>query len=305
MGSRNLIRTDGALFARSWPAIFLNFAAAVLIVAATAKGYSLHSGATTLGSSVNVLGQTLLIAFEVFLGIALCLRLWPRVVIPIAATAFAIFLAIAVWRVTQNHGACGCFGHFAVPPGIVLLLDGFIACGFLALWRRAPIEYATHACHKRLSAVLFPAAGAAVVFSSLNGVYRANAIAEARRGLAFLSDRTVLVKPETWVNRPFPLADYIDIRDQILVGKWRVYVYRSDCGKCADAIAATLRHQRFEKGDYGLAFVEVPPYALSPLFRNRITTHGRLSDNFTWVVDVPLAVDLESGIVTAVAVSST
>jgi len=48
------------------------------------------------------------------------------------------------------------------------------------------------------------------------------------------SGNYVILEPETWVGKPIPILDYIDIADELSKGEWLVMFYHSACPKCRE-----------------------------------------------------------------------
>jgi hypothetical protein len=110
--------------------------------------------------------------------------------------------------------------------------------------------------------------------------------------------RTVVLTPERWVGKRFPLLDYIDIGERLAEGEWTVLLYHHDCPRCQEVIAhyAELANRwPTDRNGRRIAFVEVPPYAGSlPRMVHRSAV-GHLEDKQKWFVTTPLEVVLSGG----------
>ena len=107
-----------------------------------------------------------------------------------------------------------------------------------------------------------------------------------------------ILEPESWVGKPFPILDHIDIRDQITQGNWLLLLYHHDCPDCIDAIARYEQTARDLAGNEDLlqiAFIEVPPFSHEPITPNRPCLQGRLADTTEWFVTTPAVVLLNNG----------
>jgi hypothetical protein len=111
----------------------------------------------------------------------------------------------------------------------------------------------------------------------------------------------VLLEPEKWVGKPFPLAEHIDVGKELTRGRWTVVLYRHDCADCPAAIAEHERRARAQAGDPDaprVALIEVAPPrrggrhlvgAGSPCLL------GRLSADREWFVTTPAILSLHDG----------
>jgi hypothetical protein len=71
--------------------------------------------------------------------------------------------------------------------------------------------------------------------------------------------KTVLLEPEKWIGKEFPLLSFIEPteeQDKLKNGEWTIVLYHHDCPKCQEVI-----NEFIEKKTENLACVEVPPYA--------------------------------------------
>ena len=115
--------------------------------------------------------------------------------------------------------------------------------------------------------------------------------------------RVVVLKPETWTGKTFPLLPHIDIGENLKKGKWRVFLYRHACPTCEAVISGYRQFfdQAALKGDtIHMALIELPPYSPEPLrhrFRGTPWSVGRLSNTREWFVTTPREVILDDAIV--------
>lgn len=117
--------------------------------------------------------------------------------------------------------------------------------------------------------------------------------------------RSVVLKPETWIGRKFPLLSHINIGEKLKDGKWIVLLYHYDCPNCRQIID-NLPHEKLSE-DVGVALVQVPPYRETKeeaaLLKAGVAL-GRLDEARDWLVTTPTKAWLEHGEVTAVTVGS-
>lgn len=115
--------------------------------------------------------------------------------------------------------------------------------------------------------------------------------------------KIVVLEPEKWIGKRFPLLDYIDIGDKLKEGRWLVLLYHHDCPDCRQAIENLSHEKSFKGEETRVALIEVPPYgdtktrvALSEI---RVTL-GRLDETRDWFVSTPTKAWLDSNEVRAV-----
>jgi len=76
--------------------------------------------------------------------------------------------------------------------------------------------------------------------------------------------KVVVLKPETWVGKRFPLLGHIDIGNELSSGLWVVLLHRHTCTGCQDALSKWKPLARDFSGRLNcpkVALVECPPYA--------------------------------------------
>ena len=111
----------------------------------------------------------------------------------------------------------------------------------------------------------------------------------------------VLLEPEKWVGKPFPLAKYVDVGEEVTRGRWTVVLYRHDCADCPAAIAEHERRARAQAGNLDaarIALVEVAPPRRGG--RHLVVSGspcllGRLSPDREWFVTTPAILTLRDG----------
>lgn len=120
------------------------------------------------------------------------------------------------------------------------------------------------------------------------------------------TSRSVLLKPEEWVNKQFPLIEYIDVGSELSTGQWVVVLYRQNCAQCQEELP---RYERLAAEQVvggpdapRVAVVEVPERRRSGEQRvgnaASFCLQGRLSDEREWYVKTPVVLHLQDGQVT-------
>jgi hypothetical protein len=298
------------------PYDFVRFAlAAILLVAA---GLKCHQLATS-----PVLGDGLLdsrwflmatVEFELFFGLWLLADPLPKWTHRAAIACFGLFAAVSLYKALAGYDSCGCFGRMAVPPWYTFTLDAAAVLSLLC-WRpvgtgssslvpwRAFMLRGTAVTLVWLS-VGFPAAVAM-------GTYQPASLAED--GLILGDDNLVILEPEKWIGKRFPLLPLVkDAADRsrpdepplgqrLNEGDWIVVLYRHDCPECEEALPVWEELARRSAEDTTaprVALIEVPPYddeGSSSLSPDLPCILGRLSKEREWIVKTPVRLLIRSG----------
>jgi hypothetical protein len=111
--------------------------------------------------------------------------------------------------------------------------------------------------------------------------------------------KIVVLEPEKWIGKRFPLLDHIETSENLKDGKWLVLLYHHDCPRCQEAIRDLARITR-DVGLHKVALVESPPYGNGKEelgFPGITVIHRRLADNREWFVVSPVGLLLDKGVV--------
>ena len=142
--------------------------------------------------------------------------------------------------------------------------------------------------HRRLIAVSVAVVALIAVFLFRYMVQR-TALAG---GLTSLGDLVVL-EPTQWVGQKLPVADAIDI--DLSHGDWIVLLHRHDCAVCQEVVS---QYEQQAVAGKKIALIEVPPYG-DFKGREKACRYGRLKGIHEWIVQTPVELKLQNGIVTA------
>jgi hypothetical protein len=129
----------------------------------------------------------------------------------------------------------------------------------------------------------------------------------AESGVIVGDDQLVILEPETWIGREFPLFKHIDIDHQLAEGDWIVLVYHHECPKCREVLrdVERLAVEMAARGNRArVALIEVPPFAPNEVWGHRrmsLFNYGRFSNSREWFVETPLWLRLEEGTVVGVS----
>ncbi|MBC8481454.1 MAG: hypothetical protein H8D47_02160 [Planctomycetes bacterium] len=109
-----------------------------------------------------------------------------------------------------------------------------------------------------------------------------------------------ILEPQTWIAKPLPIIEHIDIGSQLKTGTWLILFYHYDCSDC---LAAIRDYQRYAADLAGnddflkIAFIEVPPYGESIIKNSPNYAIGKLSNIKEWFITTPAVILLESSTV--------
>jgi len=271
--------------------------ALVLLTAAGLKGYQLATEPVLGGGLLE--SRWFLIAvveFEILFGLWLLSGLAPGWTWRAAVLCFGAFAAVSACKALAGEPSCGCFGRVAVNPWYTFALD-CVALGLLAAFRPRSIPRPA-GCRWRLPAWACAALMAGVGVPALAlGSYPAASIA----GDGFVeSGRVVVLMPEAWKGKRFPLFEHIDVGDRLSTGRWLVVLYHLGCPKCRELIEEYRQLPSSACNGLGVALVEVPelrPRGKHVRLDAMPALRGRLSDSRDWFVPTPTLLYLEDGTV--------
>jgi hypothetical protein len=114
-------------------------AAALLITAAILKTYQAVAQPNLASSQFR---EFLLIGFELVLGAALLLGVWPKFSWALALLTFTIFAGVSARKAMMGSSSCGCFGFAAVNPRVMVVIDLVMVA--LLFWSGARSAYRDH-----------------------------------------------------------------------------------------------------------------------------------------------------------------
>ena len=275
----------------------------LLLAAAAPKGHQTGYGTPTRNRPVGIAlvldcGRRVRVVF----GLWLLSGLLPRPTSCLAIGCFSLFACVSLYKAISGDATCGCFGRVPVNPWYTALIDACMTLSFLR-WR--PKRGGSIVSKSIFRQPLVRGLGV-LATGLIVGLPAGSAMATCVRtsvsevGEIIADGKVVVLEPERWVGRRFPLLDYIDIADRLKEGKWVVVLYRRDCPKCHQAITDLSRAALHGMGGVRIALVEVPPYSegktgVVPTALDFAS--GYLSGVREWFITTPTEVYLESGVV--------
>ncbi|MGC8642054.1 MAG: MauE/DoxX family redox-associated membrane protein [Isosphaeraceae bacterium] len=279
--------------------------AIVLLAAPLLKA---HQAVTAPAPVAGFLGSVpvliCLVWFELLLGCWILTGLYRRVTRWIVVAAFGLFAVAALALALQGSESCGCFGRVQVNPWYTFAFDAAAALAVGLCPASAPPPQTLWRLPRRLIICC-------ALATCLGGLATWAILAQAPRDLDLGSlgqhaGAVVVLKPETWEGKSFPLIPYLDLDTptaRLNEGRWIAVIYRNDCSHCR-SVVPELWALASGRAGVQMAFLEMPPYAspdksllaAASRLSSRIAV-GRLSDRLQWFAQTPVLVELEDGIV--------
>ncbi len=299
--------------ASALPSVIAFLLGAVLSSAAVLKGHDLATRPVLDDAMLPARWLWLAVAdFEAVLGAWLLLvGFAPRWVWKLTIACFAALGCAAAWKGMSGAESCDCFGRLSanLNPWYMVLVDVAAVGGALLCWPQVSVARTALPGYAR-----WLAAGSIVVALPASIAIGINAPRPAMLStsgeIAGLS-RTVLLKPEEWIGKRFPLLEHFEFgqeRANLEMGTWGIVLYARDCPKC-EAIRAELEglagRLAASHAAEQLAFVEVPIDG-HPSATPSHAWHGgvaaRLARGRDWFVETPTVVVVRDSVVRQVFV---
>ena len=281
-----------------------NLAALVLLAAA---GLKAHQLATEPVISAGLLdSRWFLIAtieYELFFGLWLLSAILPKRTWAIALACFGLFACVSLYKAILGNASCGCFGRVSVNPWYTATLDLAIVASFVR-WPptdSSPILSLTvKQLRLRVIAVLLVWFVVGVPAAFALAMYSASTLSDV--GAVIGDGQIVVLEPEKWIGKKFPLLNDIDMGEQLATGGWTVVLYHHDCPRCQEVL---LKYDRMteQPSPTPVAFVEVPPYGPANVAAQSLRHRGRIRADREWFVATPLELQLIDGRVSSILTS--
>jgi len=254
------------------------------------------------------------VEFELMLGIWLLSGIFAFRCRQVVLVVFAMFAIVALQKGLSGESSCGCFGRLEVNPWWTFGLDLLV---LRALWNWNPLasfqvpvaqgkETAQESAAETESSTrtgINRRAMAVVGLLLLIGIPISIKMLSAQNatltqaGTIVGDGQLVILEPETWIGKPFPIASHIDIGDQLLKGDWIVVLFHHGCPECQEALPQYEQLAQ-EDGRKRIAVIEIPPYGKKS-DHAVASLYGRLTDKREWFVQAPVEISVKSGMVEA------
>jgi hypothetical protein len=239
------------------------------------------------------------VEFELFFGIWLLSGILPKLTWAAALGLFALFTCVSFYKAISGHATCGCFGRVPVNPWYTTTLDVSIVFSLLR-WRPKGQEslFSVNLRHlpQRAAGVLATWLMVGLPAAFAMGSYSDTTLSDA--GDLIGNGTIVVLEPEKWIGKRFPLLDYIDIGDKLREGEWLVLLYHPDCPDCQRAIKELSHETPVGAKQMRVALIEVPPYDNTKSYVGLLGVGfvlARLSNEREWFVTTPTTLQLNGG----------
>ena len=235
---------------------------------------------------------------EMALGLWLVSGLYRRAAWAAGCVCFVAFGGVTLYKAVTGEASCGCFGKIEVNPWITLVLD-VAAVAALWVWRPDVREVRRVMRPRlRLAGVVGMALAAGLPAVVWMAGYTPATLADD--GEIVGDARVVVLEPEKWVGKRWPLLGHVDIGGKLGQGEWTVMLYHDGCPGCREAVPAFVaeagkRKRERKAGAPGMVLIEVPPYRGGSAAAKGACTYGQLSDKRDWFVETPTVVQLRDG----------
>ncbi|MEX2119601.1 MAG: MauE/DoxX family redox-associated membrane protein [Pirellulales bacterium] len=276
-------------------------AGSVLLAAAGLKADQVATVALVAGWSGSHLFLIAQIAFELLLGLWLLSGAYPRQARGAAIFCFVAFAGFSLAKGLAGRTSCGCFGNLEVSPWWSLSLNVALVAALMRCHAERPSTW--DFSPRRRLLLMSVAACISIGVPAAMAMSRNPPATLTEDGQIVGYGGFVVLEPEKWLGRRFPLLPWIDVGPHLGEGEWLVLLYHHDCGKCQELLpryykAGTTGSKR---NGPGVALIEIPPYAAPAPGDFHAVLPGRLLDKAQWIVRTPVEVRLSAGFVASVA----
>jgi hypothetical protein len=283
-----ILKPEGRLFrAESWW-----FAARILsVIVLYGAAFSKMDAWVSIQQSDRRGLELLLILAEFLLASWLVLGCYPFMARIVAFGCFLSFALVSLSKGIGGSSSCGCFGRMHSSPWIVLIIDIAI-CGLL--YASKPASGSGARLHGRVMQTGIIGLSFLTLIGLMN-IRAAPTLVLPTEGVSIDSlSGTIVLSPESWHGKGFPLFDLANLPSSVKTGRWYVFLYQQDCPHCQQLLDAI---RRTSKPLSNVALVAVPPYGEDGPHLNLPgeVVHRHLPISRDWFVQAPLAVELLDG----------
>ena len=150
---------------------------------------------------------------------------------------FSAFACVSLCRALSGHANCGCFGTVEVNPWYTAMLDTAVVIALACLRPRCALKtgysvlcISNSRPYVRLATMLavWLLLGLPTAFAMRD--YSTAALSDA--GEVIGDGNVVVLQPEKWTGKRFPLLAHIDVGERLKNGRWLVFLYNPDCASC-------------------------------------------------------------------------
>ncbi len=293
---------------------------AVAVVLLVAAGLKTHQLATepTLDNSILESRWFLMaeVEGEILFGLWLLGGMLPKLTWMATIGCFGVFTCVSLYKALAGFETCGCFGSVKVNPWYTSGFDLAILASLLK-WR--PRQFPLPVCERGVGgesvSASFPRFAVIAVLWLTIGLpagYAMDSYADTTLsdvGQVVGNGKIVVLEPEKWIGKRFPLLPFIEdysehlqsgersLRERLVEGEWIVVLFHYDCQNCKEAIPRyeeLARRLAAKSTAPQVALIEIPPYGnreALPVADDTQCILGRLSDEKEWFVKTPTEIE--------------
>jgi hypothetical protein len=278
-----------------------NMVGILLVGAACLKAHELMTVPAVRGGGILESRGVLLTVLEgeLLLGSWLLFGVIPDLSRVLALIFFLGFTGVTGFRTLTGGDRCGCLGQVPVKSWQMLVVD-VVAVAALMRWRpgrRSRRARGLRATFVTATCLVMGLGLAVPILRFVPGTLSAD-------GALVGNNSVVVLEPEQWHKRPFPLLGHILIDQDLRVGAWIVVLFRMDCERCRKLIASLDTLEGENETGSRIAFLELPPYSsrqeVSRISEHSSHAYGRVKAEREWFVQTPAIVKMVEGRVTQV-----
>ena len=265
----------------------------------------------------------LTVEFELALAIWLLSGLFKKAAWLASLLCFSLFSMITFYKGITGAASCGCFGSVHVNPWITLFAIDLPSVIALSIFRPGkvlpPHIMARIRLHRRpVKALINQFFNPLPSLPHFLGIFVVSFVVLAVTSSVLVlskplhvieeidllgNEKLVILEPEAWIDRRFPLLKSIDVEDNMASGDWAVVLYNKECDGCAEfmhRIEDFFNKSLSESNSLRCAVIEIMGKA-SPVPVKRIRCiWAELPEDREWFAVTPAVICLRNGIVTGV-----
>jgi hypothetical protein len=221
------------------------FMAVVLLLAAGLETYQLVIEPTFDKNLFSAWWfNVFVVEFEIFFVFWLIFGLLPKLTWVADVSLFSIFAMVSCYKAISGETSCGCFGSVTVNPWLTMVFDlGMIGL----LWKFQPVcatlnfqsiidEFLKSFRLRKL--ILVVLVWFIIIIPITYAIFSVNKTDFGNLGVEFVGldgKKVLLLTPEKWNNKKFPLIPYIEkseMIERLKNGQWTVVLFSHQCEKC-------------------------------------------------------------------------
>ncbi len=267
--------------------------ALLLWAAASAKGYQLATSSVE-GNRFWLIAQ---VEIEWLMGLLLVSGVaWKSMRVG-AIILFLIMACYSAWLISHSVESCGCFGLIRVNPWWTLVVDCLVVIALVAIGYQSEAARVRTTLQKCcvLSLALAIGLPAAWLMASFEPAHLDTA------GQIIGESRQVVLEPENWRGKLFPLLPHLQRGSQFQRGHWKILLYHHDCANCAEILEHWPGSLSADSNqDTKLAIIVLPPAEGANSELELLTPRpliDTLSASRDWIVTTPTILTLNRGVV--------